>query len=481
MLSTLRRRLILSHVLPLLVVIPLMGIALVYVLETQVLLPALARELSGQAVLVAELVTDQPSLWNNPAQAQAFVARVGSHLMARVILLDSRGRLLAASDPADVGRLGQPLELPDLASVLAGQTNVRIAYSQHLQAEVVDVLVPVLGPGQQVLGVVRLTHRLASVYEQFLRLRYLITGVLIVGLLLGAALGWLLALNLARPLRQVTQAVYQLASGEQLTALPEQGPAEIRLLLRSVNTLVESLRTLEQARRQLLANLVHELGRPLGALRSAIQALQGGADQDLALRQELLVGMDEELGRLKHLLDDLARLHDQVVGTLELDRRPIALSTWLPHVLAPWQAAAQEKGLHWEVTVPADLPTLELDSDRLAQALGNLLSNAVKYTPPGGTVSIDAGVQDAAAWIRVSDTGPGIPPEEQSRIFTSFYRGRQARRFPQGMGLGLTIVRDLVVAHGGRLEVESTPGLGSHFTIWLPRRERVSPQPSALS
>jgi signal transduction histidine kinase len=124
--------------------------------------------------------------------------------------------------------------------------------------------------------------------------------------------------------------------------------------------------------------------------------------------------------------------------------------------------------------VPDTLPSLEVDADRLAQALSNLLSNAIKYTSPAGAVSVDAGVEEDenAVWIRVSDTGPGIAPEEQERIFAPFYRSQADRRFPQGMGLGLSIAQALIAAHGGWLELESTPGMGSHFTIWIP----LSPQ-----
>jgi two-component system sensor histidine kinase BaeS len=280
--------------------------------------------------------------------------------------------------------------------------------------------------------------------------------------------GGVLALNLERPLQQLTQAVHRLAVGQQLTPLQEQGPEEVRLLLQAVNTLTQRLNMLEQNRRQFLANLVHELGRPSGALQSASQALLSGADQDAGLRHELLVGMNEEVGRLRRLLDDLARLYDQVLGPLELDRRPIALSDWLIPLLATRWATAQEKGLQWQVVIPADLPTVNVDPDRLGQALGNVIHNAIQYTPAKGIVSIGAGVDNNQVWIRVSDTGPGIAPEEQAHIFTPSYRGRAARRFPQGMGLGLSIARDLIVAHGGRLELQSTPGQGSHFTLWLP-------------
>ncbi len=466
--NTLRARLILSHLLPTLIVLPLMGIALVYILETQVLLSSLSDELEGQAMLLAEMAGERSGIWHDSTQAGDFVTRMGPRLAARVMLLDAHGYLLASSDPRDIGVTGQTLELPGLDNALAGNTNVRVNYSQVLYAEVTDVLVPVMGTDQQVVGIIRMTHQLASIHERFLRLRYFILGVLIAGLLLNAAVGWVLALNLERPLKQVTQAVHGLVTGRRSDPLPERGPEEIRLLLRTVNTVMERLHGMEQARRQLLANLVHELGRPLGALRSAIQALLGGAAQDPALRQELLLGIDEEIGRLQRLLDDLAHLHDQVLGTLELNCRRVALDEWLPRVLAPWRQAARDKGLTWESVLPPALPTLEIDPDRLAQVLSNLLNNAIKYTPSGGAVSVDVSVTEGLLGIQVGDTGPGIEPDEQTHIFTPFYRGRSAGRFPQGMGLGLSIARDLVIAHNGRLELDSVPGQGSRFTIWLP-------------
>ena len=222
MLRTLRRRFALSHMLPLLIIIPLMGIALVYVLETQVLLDSLSRELKGQALLVARIARDRPDVWNDPIQAQTLVTELAPDVEARVMLLDPQGCLLASSDPTIFDHLGQPFEVADWPTVLAGETVVHTIYSRHMQTEIVDVLVPVQGPDRQVVGVVRLSHLLTSVFEQFVRLRSLIVGVLVVGLLLGTAVGWVLALNLERPLQQATQAVRRLASGEPGTPLPER-------------------------------------------------------------------------------------------------------------------------------------------------------------------------------------------------------------------------------------------------------------------
>jgi two-component system, OmpR family, sensor histidine kinase BaeS len=247
--------------------------------------------------------------------------------------------------------------------------------------------------------------------------------------------------------------------------------------VRAFNSLAERLHSLEEARHQLLANMVHELGRPLGALQSGVEALRGGADEDPALRHELLAGMDAEIHRLRRLLDDLSRHYAQALGPLELKRRPIDLAEWLPLILIPWRETAERKGLQWVITLPIDSLTIVIDPDRLAQAVGNLISNAIKYAPVGGAVSIRVECDPETVRIHVTDTGPGLALDEQARIFEPFNRGQTAWRFPQGIGLGLTIARELVVAHGGRLTVTSTPGHGSQFTILLPQNP---PQPPVI-
>ncbi len=475
--NTLRQRLIISHILPLLIVIPLMGIALIYMLDVQVAIPNRTREMVGQAALVAEIAQDTPAVWTDVALAQDFVTRVGHRLDSRLMLLDRQGRLLASSDPADASQIGQTLADPNVSRALSGESIVQTGYfTPSLQTEIADVWQPVRQTNQSVAGIIRLSSPLSRVFDRFLIVRYVVAGVLLAGIVAGVALGWVLALNLARPLRNIAEAIHRLAQGEQPVPLPETGPEEIALLVRSFNALVERLSSLEEARHHLLANLVHELGRPLGALHSAIEALRTGADRDEQLRQELLSGINEELQLLRRLLEDLAHLHDQVLGTLELNRQTINLSEWLPAVLAIRREAALQKGLRWETHVPADLPVIYADPERLAQALGNLLNNAIKYTPYGGTVSVSAGVEGGDVWFRVSDTGPGIAPQDRARIFEPFYRGKTLRRFPQGLGLGLTIAHDLVTAHGGRIDLDSTPGLGSHFTIYLPRDAGGSPR-----
>jgi two-component system, OmpR family, sensor histidine kinase BaeS len=470
---TLRTRLVLSHLLPMLVVVPLIGVALIYFLETQVLLPGFMHAYSGNAALIAEITSDQQRIWSDPVYAQTILARVSPRLSARVMMFTSEGRLLASTDPTDSNSIMHLLVHPSLIEAQKGNVVQQVYYNQQLQGDALDIWEPVITPGQGVVGIVRITYLFKSIAEQFIQLRSVIIGVLLLGLAFGGILGFTLALTIVRPLQRTTTAVYQLANGVRTQRLPVSGPAELRNLAGAFNFLVERTNMLEEARRHLLANLVHELGRPLGALRSGVQALMKGAVRDPELAGELLVGMDGELGRLQVLLGELTHLYDQVLGTLELDRKPVDLPRWLCEVLIPWQIAAQEKNLNWQMDLPDDPVTVQMDALRMGQAVGNLVSNAVKFTPPGGTVLIAVKPEDNVVRIQVSDSGPGIPNDEKMRIFDPFFRGSQGKRFTEGMGLGLSIAKDLVEAHGGSLDFYSEVGRGSQFIITLPNEPAV--------
>ncbi len=469
MFRSLRNQLIASHILPLLVVIPLMAGALFYILETRVLLPQLANSLVQDARLLEEISTREGEIWGNPYYFQYLVNRIGLNPSLRVMFLTPGGRLLYSSDPEDNMLAGEILDIPGLGMAQAGKESALTNYSLlRLHNVLIDVLEPVYDTHGDLIGLVRVTYRIASVYELLAQTRVLILGVLLFGLVLGIILALLLSYSINRPVQRVTKAIYDLTSGGAQEGIEEQGPVELRRQIRAFNYFVARLKNLEQARRHLLANLVHELGRPLGALRSAVHALSTGAAEDPALLKDLTQGMEQEMVHVQLVLDDLAHLHDREVGTLELKRECVRLSEWLPGVVRPWQQAAIEKKQDWRTDIPDNLPAVEADPVRLAQIVGNLVDNAVKYTPQDGKVWVEAGSDGEQAWIRVGDSGQGIPQEEQGKIFTPFFRGTTARRIKQGMGLGLSIARELAEAHGGRIELESRPGEGSKFTLWIP-------------
>jgi signal transduction histidine kinase len=266
--------------------------------------------------------------------------------------------------------------------------------------------------------------------------------------------------------------VEQVANAKEATAGPSlrpvQMPPEFARVFAAVRALSDRLRASEEARKRLLANLVHEVSRPLGALQAAVHALQRGAVENPPLRKDILQGMDDQIERLKPLLDNLASLYVLSGQPVELQPEQVNLGAWLREILITWQAAVQASGLEWECDLPDDLPVVTLDPNRMAQVIGNLVANAIQYTPEGGHIHVAAGSEASQVWISVEDTGIGITAEERQKIFEPLYRGPRARRFPQGMGLGLSIANDIVRLHGGDLQVSSEVDCGSRFTVYLP-------------
>lgn len=464
---SLRGRLLLSHILPILIVVPLVGLGIIYLLETQVLLDDLSQDLDERASLIAEVVEDQAGIWQNPLLAQEVANSASFLIQGQVLLLESDGDLLASTDPDLSNQIGQRPELEGLAEALGGEPVVLVQYNV-IQTEG-QALVPVLNLDNELIGIVAVTESIAGLASDFGRLRTLVLLTLVIEVALAVILALVVSRRLARPISQAIEAVADIAAGQRTEPVVEEGPREIRQLARSVNTLASRLQELEDTRRRLLANLVHEIGRPLGAIRSAIHVLRSGAADDAAVRDELLSGVEDEVKRMQPLLDDLAQLHGQVLGVRDLNREPLALSDWLPSTLLPWRAAAIDKGLSWSSEIPTDLPMIDLDPERFAQVIGNLASNAIKYTQNGGKVDICAESDSHEVRISIADDGPGIVPDEQQRVFEAFFRSQQQRRFPQGLGLGLTIARDIVEAHSGSLELDSTYDEGSRFIVHLPR------------
>lgn len=463
---TLRGQFILSHILPFLVILPLAGIILLYLVEAQVVLVDLSHDLQERATLIAEAVARQPDALANSESARRFLAEIGPLTEGDVYLMDADGRVLAAeSDIAPNANLAG-----DVNPASGAARTTRVSISRSLTEQTGEAVVPIIDINEQLIGLVGVRESISGVAAAFGPLRRLVAYTVLGGMALGALAGYWLAGRLARPIGRASASVAAIAAGEPADPLPIEGPRELRRLSESVNVLTGRLRALEEMRRRSFANIVHELGRPLGAVLAAVQVLRGDAGADPAVREELLAGVHKELVGMEPLLDDLSQLHADAVGRRRLDRATVAISPWLVGVLPPWREAVTAKGLSWAAEIPDDLPAADIDPARMAQVVGNLLSNAIKYTTGGG-VGVSATADGREIRIAVADTGPGIPPNEQAHVFEPFYRGTTPTRTTEGLGVGLSIARSLTEAHGGRLTLESAPGRGSVFTIHLPRKE----------
>jgi two-component system phosphate regulon sensor histidine kinase PhoR len=239
---------------------------------------------------------------------------------------------------------------------------------------------------------------------------------------------------------------------------------------------VTALRRLETVRKDFVANVSHELRTPLTSIKGYVEALLDGAKDDPETAARFLAIILKQTDRLNLILEDLLQLSQIESGLVLFKRDPVRLRDVVERTVALITPMAEKKGHRLTVAIPSDLPAVHGDEDRLAQVLTNLLDNAVKYTPPNGTILVDArtaggGDREPGAWVelRVSDSGIGIPETDRPRVFERFYRVDKARsRELGGTGLGLAIVRHIVEAHGGRVWAEANEPAGSRFVVRLP-------------
>ena len=254
----------------------------------------------------------------------------------------------------------------------------------------------------------------------------------------------------------------------QVHAVPLRlGPGEtgVAMVLHDIT----ALRQLEQVRTEFVANVSHELRTPLTAIQGYLETLLGGAMDDPAHARRFLEVVFRHTERLGRLLNDLTDLSNIELGRVSLQRGPVALGEVVDGTLDIIRAKADAGGVRLEARLPAELPAVQADRDRLAQILINLVDNAVKYTPRGGQVAVEAVAGEGLVEVAVVDTGVGIPPADLPRITERFYRVDRARsRELGGTGIGLAIVKHLVAAHGGTLVIESRPGEGTRVRVTLP-------------
>jgi len=240
---------------------------------------------------------------------------------------------------------------------------------------------------------------------------------------------------------------------------------------------ISELRRLEQVRTEFVANVSHELRTPLTAIHGYVETLLGGALEEPGNARRFLEIVHRQTERLGRLIDDLTDLSNIELGKVTLRLAPTLLDEVIDSALAVVLPRARTQGVAINVAVPAGLPPVEADHDRLAQILINLVDNAVKYTPRGGQVTIRAAASGPAVMeVLVGDTGVGIPAADLPRITERFYRVDKARsRELGGTGLGLAIVKHLVLAHGGELTIDSALGEGTTVRFTLPLARVAGP------
>jgi two-component system sensor histidine kinase BaeS len=287
-------------------------------------------------------------------------------------------------------------------------------------------------------------------------------GALVVSLLLGI----FLARTLTRPIREITSATRAVADGDLEQKVPVRSHDELGELATSFNLMSAELARSVNLRRQMTADIAHELRTPISVILGHTEAMYDGV---LPASEETFDIIRDEATRLERMVEDLRTLSRADAGELILTRRLTQVQDLLDQAIRAYRPHARKKDIKLRVETSPDLPEVNIDPDRMAQVLSNLLSNALRYTPQGGDITLSATHAAAELEIRVQDSGPGIEPEELPNVFDRFYRTDKSRqRESGGSGLGLAIAKSIVEGHGGRIWAESEGGEGTTIVIALP-------------
>jgi two-component system sensor histidine kinase BaeS len=363
-------------------------------------------------------------------------------------LLDCEGRLLIDMEKA-LGSL--PPLVQKRALVLAERWDMaegekRVPYALFLRGKQIGRLeVRFLSPRKESLFIRRSNE-------------FLIVSLIALGGI-ALVLSVIFSRKLTRPIKELTRAASGISEGDLRSRVRPSSPDEIGDLSEAFNRMAEALMVQESLRKRLTANVAHELRTPISAVRGE---LEGMIDGLISPERENLQSLYAEIGRLRTILDGIEDLSQVEASTMSLRKQEVKLQPFLSAIVERYGRIFEDKGVSLELGCDESIAA-SADPDRLSQVMVNLLTNALKATGPGGHVRVDVQKSGDTIGIEVSDTGSGIKPEDLPFIFERFYRAAEG-----GLGIGLTIVKELVEAHGGKVEVSSEPGRGSTFTVSLP-------------
>ena len=418
-------------------------------------------EAAAQAFLVAANASGR---LQQPQRLAVVVRRAGSDLGGRVIVVDSRGRLLSDST---VG-VTRPLPYrsparPEIGTALRGLRAQGKRHSDTLGQDLLYTAVPVTNNGR-VVGAVRVTQDLAAVHDRIRRGVLALIAIGAFALVLGLALAWFLAGSLSRPLRNLAATARRVEAGDLEARAEVTGATEQREVSAAFNDMAERLGIVLAAQREFVANASHQLRTPLTGLRLRLESARGKAGGEAEPELEAAELEVERLARLLSSLLTLAREGDKP-GTA----RPVSLAHAAERAYERWAPAAEREGRELELVGGGDA-TIAASEEDVAILLDNLIENALRYSPK--RVELDWGRDGEEAWLAVLDEGPGLAPGEETSLFDRFARGSAGRERP-GTGLGLAIVETLARRWRGSASLANRLEGGTRAEVRFPAAATV--------
>jgi signal transduction histidine kinase len=421
-------------------------------------------EVKSQARNQAEVVASSAVAFVDPprrAQLQRIAVRSAESVRGRVIVVDSRGRLLADSAEAPAGR--RYGDRPEVEAALQGQGEQITRSSETLGTEILATAVPILRRGRP-SGAVRVTQSIEAVHRAVRTSILDVAALAAVVLLLGLVAGALIAQQIARPIRRLDGAARRVAEGDLDTAVAVEGSTEQRSLARAFNEMTQRIKRLLRVQQDFVADASHQLRTPLTGLRLRLEGLADRFRGEPPVERELDAALGE-IDRLSLIVEELLILSR--AGEHELPGERVDLRAAARRAAARWSAAAADRGIEVEVAPGDATASAWCAAPDLERSLDSLVENALTYSPGGSRVVLEVG----AGRIAVLDEGPGLAAGEEEAVFERFSRGSAGRRGAKGTGLGLAIARELTRQWDGEVRLRNREGGGLAATIELPPAE----------
>jgi signal transduction histidine kinase len=405
-----------------------------------------------------------------------------------LILVDAKDNPLLCSQPDDFdgNNCNSPQIQHELVSSLQNQNtssgDIQIATKEG-NFSFIYISMPIKN-GDQTIGALFLTQPHLSFRGDLpaqINRAILLAGLIVAAI--AALCSYLFVRRFTRPVESLTLAAERMKHGNYTQRVDSPNSQdELGLLAQTFNEMastieadVTELRRQDEVRRELIANIAHDLATPLTAIQGLSEAIADEVISDPGARQETAQRIGREVQRLRRMVADVRQMTSLEAGQTPLDLAPLDLHSLVDETLLVLKPECEQTGITLSNDVPDDIPQVKADSDRVIQVLLNLLDNARRHTPDGGSIRVGARVQDSRVAIWVSDTGSGIDPADLPHIFERFYRADRSRTTTTGgSGLGLSIVKAIVTAHGGTVSAESTPGEGTRVTFTLPVDGRIA-------
>jgi len=454
-----RARLVLAAAYLLTAVVLVLEVPLALAVERRAISEFQSGALGNAAVIASQISGDVRPDERTGAAAresnttvQRIVESRAKAIGARIVVVDIHGDVI--NDSAGMAARGTPYATstrPEFDSALEGRSiDIRRRFSESVGDELLLVTVPVVDRGN-VVGAVRVSESLATVNARVHRTWLGLAAIGVIVVAAGLGLAWVLATSITKPVRKLERTAVDLGRGDLQARADVAGPEEIKTLAGSFNGMAERLSASLTSQRDFTANASHQLRTPLTGLRLRLESIEheGGRAAEEARKAEA------EADRLSQLVDDLLALEAASTGS-PTPGSPVDLSECVREAGDRWSDTVARSGRTLHVSVGEGAIAL-LETRDVANVLDNLIENAIRYSPEGAEIRAEAGRRDGRSFLAVSDTGPGIPPEERQRVFERFFRGAHGRSAGGGTGLGLAIVEELTRRWGGEVRLGDGP------------------------